>query len=155
MSLRVHFWVGLTTFALVGCGGEIDPSKVKGGVTPSPHNGATVALPDGEGFAEFVDEQTKQVRGKTVSAALVVYFLSDDKTAPLATPPTDVSVSIGVGDSPKIIALPPAPGPKASDAFNSVRFASAVGKYSFTGARGELSGTRNGKPFTVKFNNGR
>ena len=155
MSFRVHVLVGLTIVALAGCGGDVDPSKVKGGVTPSPHNGATVALPDGEGFAEFLDEETKQVRGKTVSAALVVYFLNDDKTAPLATLPTDVSVSIGVGDSPQVIALSPAPGPKPSEPFSGCRFASPVGKYSFNMARGELSGTLNGKPFTIKFNNGR
>ena len=155
MSFRAGLLVVLVILPLVGCGGTIDPSTVKGAQTASPHNGATIALPNGVGFAEFVDEETKMVRGKPVSAVLVVYFLNDDKTAPLATLPTDVTVAIGAGDAVKTVPLSPTPGPKAGDEFSSARFASKVGPHMFMGARGEISGSLNGQSFTLKFNNAR
>ena len=138
---------------LGGCGGPAsDPTLAASATKPPPHNGMTLVLPNGKGFAELVNEDVAKMRGSRPNAALVVYFLGPDKSTPLSPPPSDVTIKLG--DGAESIPLPAAPS-KKKDASGAARFATKVGPYNLAEQQGTLAGTIGGEGFSLPFNAGR
>ncbi len=136
-----------------GCGGPaVDPTVAASATKPAPHNGMTLVLPNGKGFAELVNEDVAKTRGLRPNASLVVYFLGPDKTTPLSPPPSDVSITLG--DVATLIPLPATPS-KKKDAYSAARFATKVGPYNLGEQQGMLAGTLDGESFKLTFNAGR
>jgi hypothetical protein len=152
MSRRV-IRAGLFAIACLtaGCAERGASSPVGPEIFRGPHGGVTIALPDGKGYAEVVNEGDGR-RART-NVAVVTYFLGPDKQSPMTPLPTNLKIKIGEGDTAKTVPL--TPSPKSGDPLSSSRLASANGPYAVFDQRCTLTGAVNGESFSLEFDGGR
>jgi len=114
-------------------------------------------LPEGLGYAEFVNEPPATERGSDPPTALVVYFLQADGKSPLSPPPSEVKARVEVSGSRQVATqtLEMKPEPKSDDASGGVRFTSKPGPFQLGNIRGSLSGKAQGKAFKLEIAQGR
>ena len=131
---------------LSGCGPALPepPPSTADAPKPGPHGGTALALPEGAGYVEVINEPTPQDRSRGATTAIVAYFLAADLQAAVAAAPANVKVV----DRTSRTSIALKPEAKAGDPAGAGRFASAVGAYNLAEIHGELSGTIAGKPFS-------
>ena len=147
----VAFLLPFLAAGLAGCGESLppQPERPANATTVGPHDGVAFALPQGVGYAEFVNEPPPGDRD-SAPTSVVVYFLGPDAKSSLNPSPSEVKIRIDSrskrGQSMALKLMP-----KADDPAGSARFTSTPGPYRLDEVRGELIATLDGKPITVPF----
>jgi hypothetical protein len=105
-----------------------------------PHEGMAYALPEGQGYAEVVNEPPVEERGVKTPTSIVVYFLGGDAKSPSTLTPTEVKFVVNPGKN-DTKTIPLKAEPKAGDPASGNRFVSEPGPYRLSELRGELLAT--------------
>jgi hypothetical protein len=140
-----------------GCADTPAAPSAPAAILQGPHHGMTLRLPDDLGYAELVNEPPSDGASSSAPTALVVYFLTADGKAPMATPPTEVKAKVELASSRRAAqeTLDLKLDPKSDDPAGACRFASKTGAYSLATLRGELTGNAQSHPFKLEIAGGR
>jgi hypothetical protein len=118
-------------------GGCSSPPPPPGVLERGPHRGILRPLPSNYGYVEIVTQVDATKSSKNPKSRLIVYFLENDRTSPLKTAPSEVSMDVIWPDSTPRQTITLDPKPTSVDPVN---FMSEPGNYDVA-----LSGTLTAK----------
>jgi hypothetical protein len=128
----------------------------------APHHGTMIALADGKGFVELLNEPEVSDRRNPEPTSIVAYFLQVDGKTPLDPAPADVAFAIdtsvgktGRGKQAPGDRIPLTAQPKSEDPLGAGRFASKPGPYNLDSTRGILTAKIGGQEVSSVFTGSR